>query len=157
MGFESDWSRKTRHRTTETSLDVFTAVSVDLRFMLSLDHRHDIRPDRVEQRRPSRRADCYRSIFLATFQASSNRRFSSTSWAIGMLRNGLLFCDTDLRGRRGLPFRVVPTAARIARHRRFCARLIRLRRAGDILGLFFGCGRRHYRRGQERTFGTRRY
>ncbi len=72
-----------------------------------------------------------RFIDRATFQASSNRRFSSTSWAIGMLRNRLLFCDTDLRGRPSLPFRVVPPAARYARHRRFCARLIRLRGVAD--------------------------
>ena len=41
----------------------------------------------------------YRSIFLATLHASSNRRFSSKSLAIGMLRNGLRFSDADLRGK----------------------------------------------------------
>ncbi len=31
----------------------------------------------------------YRTIDRATLQSSSNRRYSSTSWAIGVLRKGL--------------------------------------------------------------------
>ncbi len=52
-----------------------------------------------------------------------------------MLRYGLLFSEADFAGRPILA--VVPTRpARKARQRRFCARLILLRAAADIL-LFF--------------------
>ncbi len=55
-----------------------------------------------------------------------------------MLRYGLLFSEADFAGRPVLAV-VPPRPARKARQRFFCARLILLRAAADILLFFIAC------------------